>query len=1137
MPVWFEDLPLDWTRHETRRSRALLSAAYSTNVAAIGLAQDAGLDTTKLRHDQEVEVLIPEILKQARLSNRLPQLLAVVLSDSSREAVHDELWAHAKGAEDRIIAAALRQKPSLETLAQLPSSIEVRTREGSHPIDRHFEKVINEVAGFADPAVFRRRLVEAELRTARIDIDGAPSGTGFLIGPDLLLTNWHVVSGAGNGVAVFDNKVSVAARTEAAAGRGISFAEHWLIAKSPHDTSTNEFSADGPPAGFFDFAVVRLSEAIGNQTIGSNPSAGPADTRGWYGLDDRLYSFEEREPIFIVGHPDGKPMQFSYASPSGCRPTANRNRVRYQTNTEAGSSGSPVFNREWRVVALHHAAGPTTKPGDFNRRTDDFNQGVPISAIAAELKAQLRGRAELVQLGLARLLEAPEPRPDSGLDAFQRLHLQVLLEKISFLDVPGIPKSVRLEKIWIRPSFVQAEQGLTSLHKILAGRAVAIEAPAGFGKTTLSKIIAVSLARDFLKEPCSGDQSWQSLYLGVNAGKHGHFPVLTDLRFVEKLDEIESLIRYASPTVRDADMRYFAPLLESGSVVFVLDGLDEVEPARRSRLIELILKARQVWKQCYFLVTSRNYEAQALAGGGFDLIRMCSLSRREINELAAKWAAVITADNGRSGADFLEAMDKLLGQERADQPFISSPLVVAFLASIYIGTGNIPENRSRLFAQVANWLLNSRSAIRESLNVDLRTTKVALEALAFSFVNGSVRSGATADSAAAAAAQLAGLDPSAVDKALKIEAAESNCLVMSDGSLGFWHESIRDYFAACWLARRFHDARETVPPEMDAILYDARFREIADLLIALLAAGDGEALRILLRVKNPVGEQSIENIRATSLLSRILKIGRSLGFKFTKSNEKQIDEAARKYLDLSESSLLAMSIPDRIEMLRAVGGLGKDARLYGPPVRRALATSSAEANLGKFPVTVQEYGRFLKEMLHDGNLGRSAGNSIVRFPLMWDAQQNTPNAPVTGVDWLQAEAYCRWLTSQMRSEQTASSKVVVRLPSLDEWCGMTAPSTGGKQAEKRWVGAFDEKFSTSVQPVGVYPERAGVHGHQDLSDGVWEWIGPSLLTKSRRKQIVSSAFSRGGHIPFWRRASGLLQSPVVGFRVLIRTSA
>jgi endonuclease G len=93
-------------------------------------------------------------------------------------------------------------------------------------------------------------------------------------------------------------------------------------------------------------------------------------------------------------------VQFSYASPSGVRSTKNLNRVRYQTNTEGGSSGSPAFNRDWRVVALHHGAGPTSMPGEFNLRTSDFNQGIPISAIVTELKKQLAGRPELAELGL-----------------------------------------------------------------------------------------------------------------------------------------------------------------------------------------------------------------------------------------------------------------------------------------------------------------------------------------------------------------------------------------------------------------------------------------------------------------------------------------------------------------------------------------------------------------------------------------------------------------------------------------------------------------------------------------------------------------------------------------------------------------
>jgi hypothetical protein len=53
------------------------------------------------------------------------------------------------------------------------------------------------------------------------------------------------------------------------------------------------------------------------------------------------------------------------------------------------------------VVALHHAAGPTSLPGEFNLPSGQFNQGIPMSGIVAELKKQLAGRTELAELGLA----------------------------------------------------------------------------------------------------------------------------------------------------------------------------------------------------------------------------------------------------------------------------------------------------------------------------------------------------------------------------------------------------------------------------------------------------------------------------------------------------------------------------------------------------------------------------------------------------------------------------------------------------------------------------------------------------------------------------------------------------------------
>jgi V8-like Glu-specific endopeptidase len=52
----------------------------------------------------------------------------------------------------------------------------------------------------------------------------------------------------------------------------------------------------------------------------------------------------------------------------------NGTRIRYRTNTDPGSSGSPVFTMDWDIVALHHY-------GDPNWQNALFNQGVPIELI------------------------------------------------------------------------------------------------------------------------------------------------------------------------------------------------------------------------------------------------------------------------------------------------------------------------------------------------------------------------------------------------------------------------------------------------------------------------------------------------------------------------------------------------------------------------------------------------------------------------------------------------------------------------------------------------------------------------------------------------------------------------------------
>ena len=48
MNPWFEDLPLDFTRDDTREVEQLLIAAFPMNIAVLTLAQNAGLNLAAL---------------------------------------------------------------------------------------------------------------------------------------------------------------------------------------------------------------------------------------------------------------------------------------------------------------------------------------------------------------------------------------------------------------------------------------------------------------------------------------------------------------------------------------------------------------------------------------------------------------------------------------------------------------------------------------------------------------------------------------------------------------------------------------------------------------------------------------------------------------------------------------------------------------------------------------------------------------------------------------------------------------------------------------------------------------------------------------------------------------------------------
>jgi V8-like Glu-specific endopeptidase len=90
--------------------------------------------------------------------------------------------------------------------------------------------------------------------------------------------------------------------------------------------------------------------------------------------------------VNIIQHPGGAQKQISFVA--NVVAFVGGGRVQYLTDTLPGSSGSPVFDTDWNLIALHHSGGWLTEPNAATKSTYYRNEGIAIDSIIQDLAAK-----------------------------------------------------------------------------------------------------------------------------------------------------------------------------------------------------------------------------------------------------------------------------------------------------------------------------------------------------------------------------------------------------------------------------------------------------------------------------------------------------------------------------------------------------------------------------------------------------------------------------------------------------------------------------------------------------------------------------------------------------------------------------
>ncbi|MFU9138762.1 DNA/RNA non-specific endonuclease [Erwinia tasmaniensis] len=210
--------------------------------------------------------------------------------------------------------------------------------------------------------------------------DGIPKGSGFLTHGGLFVTNHHLLPdppAPGTITVQFGYRQSETGEIIAGRLYSLDAERFWLTS----------------PTAEFDCTLIALGDAL--QGSGETPLP--------LALNDRNDKHALGINLNLIHHPGGAPQQITLRN--NMLLARHEQFLHYEADSEGGSSGAPVFNDGWQLVALHH--------GGVKDKGKWVNEGIRISALTDWLKGELPQLSADMQVQLMQALtsDATPQRP------------------------------------------------------------------------------------------------------------------------------------------------------------------------------------------------------------------------------------------------------------------------------------------------------------------------------------------------------------------------------------------------------------------------------------------------------------------------------------------------------------------------------------------------------------------------------------------------------------------------------------------------------------------------------------------------------------------------------------------------------